>query len=301
MTAAGLLAAAVLGFMFLGRVPFWLLATVCAGAGGALAVLGRHSHEGILPADQLARRSRLQCVSPGLKFWTVLALICLCLCGRSVWCGTALTILAAVLITAVGGVHLHDYLHLLAVPLIFLLLSLLALLWQFGPEAAGVMSFPAFGGFFSVTAAAQLRTELLAARVLGAVSCLYLLSLSTTVSQIIGVLRRARCPDIVAELMYLIYRYIFVLLEMHRTMKDAAGSRMGYRNWRTGLRTTGKIYANLLARSYRQASKNFDAMESRCYEGQICFLESRRPLRTAHALTALAVTAFAAGIALIPG
>ena len=39
------------------------------------------------------------------------------------------------------------------------------------------------------------------------------------------------------------------------------------------MRSTGKIYSNLLVRGYQFAGKNFDAMESRCYDTGIRFLE----------------------------
>jgi len=92
---------------------------------------------------------------------------------------------------------------------------------------------------------------------------------------IIGVLRRVRCPDIIIDLMYLIYRYIFILLSLHDDMRNAAKSRLGFKDYHTSMRSTGKIYANLLARSYQFASRNFDAMESRCYDTGIRFLISR--------------------------
>ena len=79
-----------------------------------------------------------------------------------------------------------------------------------------------------MTKAAQVRTMLVMARALGAVSALYLLSLSTPMPEIIGVLRKMRCPDVVTELMYLIYRYIFLLFHMHDAMKNSAMSRLGY-------------------------------------------------------------------------
>ncbi len=106
-------------------------------------------------------------------------------------------------------------------------------------------------------------------------------------SELIGVLRRARCPDVLIGLMYLIYRYIFVLLSMYHTMRSAAKSRLGYVDYRTSIRTTGNLYSNLLARSYRHANRNFDAMESRCFDTEIRFLESEKKVTVVHAATAI--------------
>ena len=100
-----------------------------------------------------------------------------------------------------------------------------------------------------VTAAAQARAGLVMSRALGAVSCLYFLSLSTTLPEILSVLRKARVPAGVTELAVLIYRYIFILLSACHAMRDAAASRLGYSGFRRSIRTTGAVYGNLLAAS----------------------------------------------------
>jgi ABC-type cobalt transport system, permease component CbiQ and related transporters len=134
---------------------------------------------------------------------------------------------------------------------------------------------PVFGVWLSVSVKSQAHTALIVSRAFGAVSCLCFLSLTTPMPDIIAVLRRIRCPSFIIDLMYLIYRYIFILLSLHHEMHDAAKSRLGFKDYRTSLHATGKIYANLLANSYQFASKNFDAMESRCYDTGIRFLERR--------------------------
>ena len=59
-------------------------------------------------------------------------------------------------------------------------------------------------------------------------------------------------------------------------MKDSAASRLGYRGLKRSLRTTGLVYGGLLANSFRRAGACFDAMESRCYTGQIAFLTPKK-------------------------
>ena len=65
------------------------------------------------------------------------------------------------------------------------------------------------------------------------------------------------------------------MYQVHGNMKQAAEGRMGYIDYRTSLRTTAGIYGNLLAYSYRQAGANFDAMESRCFDGSVQFLSGK--------------------------
>lgn len=111
----------------------------------------------------------------------------------------------------------------------FLLLSGLTLLWDFYqklPDEA-VLSLPFFGGWLAVVPAAQSLAMLVLSRALGAVSCLYFLSLSTPLPELLAVLRRVHVPAIMVELAVLIYRYIFILLATFREMKDSAASPAG--------------------------------------------------------------------------
>ena len=238
----------------------------------------------MLVIDVYARRSRYFAWSPALKTGGCVLLLVLCVASPSPWVPLALALIMAFLTVWGGGIHFHDYLALLSLPAAFLLLSGLALLWDYVPVMDGVAAIPLWNGWLVVTAAAQVRARLGMARALGAMICLYFLSLSTTMPEILSVLRRAHVPSVMTELAVLIYRYLFVLLSAYETMQDAAASRLGYSTFARSIRTTGAVYGNLLAASFRRAGACFDAMESRCYDGEIRFLEREKPVTLPAAL-----------------
>ena len=281
---AAVLAGFVLFSLFVGTLPTAAVLALCVLAGGALAVFGHHSHGGVLVIDVYARRSRYFAWSPALKTGGCVLLLVLCVASPSPWVPLALALIMAFLTVWGGGIHFHDYLALLSLPAAFLLLSGLALLWDYVPVMDGVAAIPLWNGWLVVTAAAQVRARLVMARALGAMSCLYFLSLSTTMPEILSVLRRAHVPSVMTELAVLIYRYLFVLLSAYETMQDAAASRLGYSTFARSIRTTGAVYGNLLAASFRRAGACFDAMESRCYDGEIRFLEREKPVTLPAAL-----------------
>jgi len=285
------LTAVVVWCLFYGKINLIVLALFCAGLGMALTILGKHKHTNFLAIDVLAQDSRLKKVNPTLKFFTVIILMMLCISARSPVVGIYLAVIMAVLVIYVGGLEFHDYINILALPVSFLMMSGLVLLFEVTSQSSGILNIPLFDFWICVNSATQARTALVLARALGAVSCLYLLSLTTPMSELIGVLRRARCPNIIIELMYLIYRYVFILFSMYHTMRNAAKSRLGFADYRTSIRTTGNLYSNLLSRSYRQANKNFDAMESRCYGTEIRFLENREKITFIQAVAAAVITA----------
>ncbi|MCL2883689.1 MAG: cobalt ECF transporter T component CbiQ, partial [Coriobacteriia bacterium] len=255
--------------LLFGKIPIPLLIAVALFLGAFFAYFTRHDHSAYLFIDVLAQKSRLRTVNPTFKFWAVLALMVICVASPSIFTGIFLVVVMAVLTVAVGRVNLHTYVRTLSLPVSFLMIGGLALLFQVGDAHTGVINLDIFGLWLCVTPASQAQTALVVARAFGAVSCLYLLSLSTPMPSIISVLRRAHCPAVVIDLMYLIYRYIFILLSMHHEMYDAAKSRLGLKNYFTSIKATGSLYANLLSRSYQFASLNYDAMESRCYNSEI--------------------------------
>ena len=272
------LAGFVMFSLCVGTLPTAAAALLCVLVGGLLLVFGHHSHGGVLVIDVYARRSRFFEWSPALKTAGCVLLLILCVASPSPWIPLILALILALLTVCGGGIHLHDYLALLSLPAAFLLLSGLALLWDYALVKDGAAAIPFWNGWLVVTAAAQVRARLVMARALGAASCLYFLSLSTTMPEILSVLRRAHVPSVMTELAVLIYRYLFVLLSVYQSMKDAAASRLGYSGFVRSIRTPGAVYGNLLAASFRRAGACFDAMESRCYDGEIRFLERKKPV-----------------------
>ncbi|MFR8332217.1 MAG: energy-coupling factor transporter transmembrane component T family protein [Oscillospiraceae bacterium] len=113
---------------------------------------------------------------------------------------------------------------------------------------------------------------------LGAVSAMYLLALTTPIHEITSTLSRLHVPGILIELMYLIYRFIFLLSETAHQMHMAAQSRLGYWGWRQSMQTFGKSMANLLVTALRQAGNTYDAMVARCYDGRLAFWTEAKPV-----------------------
>ncbi len=272
------LAGLVFFSLFAGQLPPMWMAAVCLLVVFLFLLGGSHRHDSMLTLDVYARRSQLCRENAAFKTVGSLCLLVMCVCSSSPIPPLCLFLFLSIVTVAAGGVKLREYFSLLGLPAMFLMLSGLTLLWDFYqklPKEA-VLFLPFFGGWLAVVPAAQALGMLVLSRALGAVSCLYFLSLSTPLSELLSVLRRAHVPDIVVELAVLIYRYIFILLATFRDMKHSAASRLGYQGLKRSLCTTGLIYGALLANSFRRAGACFDAMESRCYTGQIVFFTPKK-------------------------
>ena len=300
----GFLSALMTWLLLLGRLHTTAAAAIAAAAVAAwfLFTRGGHGHgAGFLSIDARAQRSRLGGISAGVKLASSAAFVIICVSFTSRILPLVLFAAMALLTCAVGGTPAGYYLRLLKIPALFILAGALAIVVQVSGGPTGALSIGRGSLWLSVTAVSQAQGLTLILKAVGSVSCLYMLSLSTPMGQIIDALRRARIPSVVAELMYLIYRYIFVLLETQADMQDAAASRLGYNGVKTSLKTALACSTNLLFVSFRRSADCFSAMESRCYDGEIRFLDTSPRTRPREIVVAAASCALLILVGILTG
>ena len=183
-----------------------------------------------------------------------------------------------VLIIKMGKVPLEAYIRLLAIPAVFILTGAAVVLLQFGEGDTLLWEWqnPVFRVYITKESLKQSFTLL--AKSFSAISVLYMLSLSTPVGEILQELKKLHVPSMVLDLMYLIYHYIFILLEINHKQKEAVKARLGYRDWRTAIRTFAKELSNLLILSLQKCGIYFDAMEARGYCEALNFWVEKKPV-----------------------
>ena len=280
MILRAVLTGAVLALMGWGRLPPLPLLMGSTFLGLLLAWGSRkagHTHALEL-VEQTARRSPraelrrgatgLGCLGGRLACITAWSLVL----GLLLW-GSALGVLLGP-----GGVPLRRYLRLLALPGTFLLLGALALAADLGPVPGDVLTLPVPGGFLSVTEMGQRRAALVTLRAFGGVSWMYALALTTPMARLLELLQRWKLPKTLVELMFLTYRYLFLLWDLLESMSQAARCRLGWRNFSAGVRTSGAAVSVLLVRSLGQARRSLAAMEARCWREDVS-LEGTAPPR----------------------
>lgn len=238
-----------------------------------------HKHQGAESIDSYAFTSGMRNVNASFKVLFSVTLLVLCLVLDHIWVSVAVMVSMALLTICVGGLSIRRYLSLMSIPIAFIVMGSIAI-------AAGVSARP-FGEFrldlhlfYLYTDRPDiLRAVRLGLKALGAVSAMYMLTLSTPASEIISVLGRARLPKLLIELMHMIYRFIFILMDVQSKMSTAARARLGYVDFRRSCYTFGNIAGNLLILSFRKAGIYYDALESRGYDGELKFLEEEKKVK----------------------
>lgn len=178
-----------------------------------------------------------------------------------------------------GRVPWKSYLALLKIPLAFLILGTAAIAAGISPEPYGRFFIPVAGYYLYLTESGTVLALGLVLKAIAALSAMYMLALSTPASEVISVFRRLHVPKLFLELMNMIYRFLFVMMDTQCYMKQAAESRLGYCDFKTSCRSFGSTAANLFVVSLKKANTYYDALTARCYDGELLFLEEEKKVK----------------------
>jgi len=257
----------------------------------------------VFAIDQYAYSNRLRHVHPGEKFAFALVTMLICLAASSPAAPLAVLLVMSGAVLLLAGIPWRFYLKLLTLPLSFLIIGVLtvAVSISFAPSPAPMFGLTLGKITIGFTAAGWHAAALLLVKSLGAVSCLYFLSLTTPVVEIVSLLRRLYVPALFVELMGLIYRFIFVIMETAEKMYIAQSSRWGYASVRTAYTSLGLLAANLFGKSYHRSQALFIGLQSRCYSGELHVLENPRTVSRVNLLLIAAADLFLAALALYTG
>ena len=240
-----------------------------------------HKHGGsILSVDYFAYASGLRQWNASFK--VIFAVLCLLLCIilDNIYVSVMVILMMGYLTVVVGGLPFHHYISMMLIPILFLLFGSAAIAIGFSLEPAGQYHVGIFHLFYIYCSnASLLRAAGLILKALGAVSALYMMTLTTPLGELISVLRKAHIPKVLVELMNMIYRYIFIMMDTHSRMKNSAESRLGYVDFKTSCYSFGQVASNLLIVSLKRGNDYYNALESRCYDGELRFLEEEKPAR----------------------
>ncbi|MTK64116.1 MAG: cobalt ECF transporter T component CbiQ [Methanobacterium sp.] len=251
-----------------------------------------HRHGEGFSIDFYAYTSKIRHWNPTFKVSLSVVTLILCIVLDNPYVSAMVIIAMAYLTIVKGELPIREYLPILVVQIGFILLGTFTIAIDFSKQPMGQYNLY-LGLCYVFTSQEKLKEMIfLILKVFAAISALQMMILSTPSSEIIYVLRKAHVPKLIVELMNIIYRYIFILMDVYTKMKNSAESRMGYCDIKTSYYTFGSVTSNMLVISLKKASSYYDAMEARCYDGDLIFLEEDKKVETIQVITAVAFIIF---------
>jgi cobalt/nickel transport system permease protein len=223
--------------------------------------------------DRYAYTNKLAKCSPITKAFFALTTLIVTVCSQTIIVPIIVFCIFTALTLGYVRIKPHFYLDLLAYPtfMVGLTCILFGLFWGSGGTPFTQVTFPWFTWTIFKEGITFALTIFL--RVEGAISCLFFLVLTTSIMDLSMILRRARVPQVLIEISLLIYRYIFVFLEVAAQMTTAQTMRMGKGGWIKKIRGLALLASNLFIRMLEQGERTFVAMNARGYDGTIHVLD----------------------------
>jgi cobalt/nickel transport system permease protein len=181
-------------------------------------------------------------------------------------------IICTSLTLGVAKVKAHLYLDLFTYPTYMLVLSCIFLALFFGSGTPLIeiplpwTTWTIFNGGISMSINAFLRVE-------SALSCLFFLVLTTSITDLCVLLRRIHIPQVMVEMSMLVYRYIFLFLEISEKMTLAQKLRLRRSGWLSSIRSLALLIGSLFIRTLDQGERTLVAMNARGYDGEMRILE----------------------------
>lgn len=248
--------------------------------------------------EDVAQNNGLREVNTTVKLVAGLGAIVLCLLSTGYLppLFIALALSGAVLLLA--RIDVRTYAELFLIPLWFALISALVIVLISGGEHVYWTWDPLPFISLSVTRESINTGFFILCRVIGGMSALLFIALTTPMTDLFVVMRKCRVPDFVIDLAMIIYRTIFILMDQVQQIHRAQVMRLGYSSWRESIETFATMCGAAFIASWDEGDDLIRAMDARCYDGKFAMLGENRPAG-ARSVTALVLFLLAGSVAVV--
>ena len=221
--------------------------------------------------DQHAHNNRIRSVDPAYKIGLALTVLLLCLVLSKPAVGVLALGWMYLLAVRLAGLGWRTFGRVVLVEGTFMVLATVGVVLSVSLVNPGDISPWALHLgplWFSSSPGSLYQGITLVTRALGAASAMNFLALTTPLVDMLELFRRWHMPLVLVDIMVIIYRFIFVLLESLNTMYMAQNSRLGYNNsyWRT-MNSAALLGSRLFIDAFQRSRRLQIALESRGYEG----------------------------------
>jgi cobalt/nickel transport system permease protein len=233
-------------------------------------------HEQLL--EDIAQKNGLREVNTYLKLAAGLGAIILCLFSTSYLPPLFIALILTCSILLLARVDTKSYARLFIVPFWFALFSVAGIILISGGQEAFWRWDPLPWLSLSITKESINHGFFVFCRVLGGMSAMCFIALTTPMTDIFIVLRQCWVPEIIIDLAMIIYRTIFIILDQVKQIHNAQVMRLGYSTFRESVRSFASMCGAVFIASWNAGEDLIRAMDARCYDGKFAVLGESRPV-----------------------
>jgi cobalt/nickel transport system permease protein len=251
--------------------------------------------------EDIAQRNGLREVNTSIKLAAGIGGILLCLLSSSYLAPLCIAVLLACAILFLAVVDAKTYSKLFTVPVWFAFFSVVGIIFIYGGNETFLRWDLLPWLSLSVTRESLNQGFFVFCRVIGGTSAMLFIALTTPMTDIFIVFRKCRIPEVVIDLMMIIYRTIFILMDQVVQVYSAQVMRLGYSTVKESIHSCASLCGAAFIASWDAGEDLIRAMDARCYDGKFAVLGENRPIERRPLLALAAFLVLSTVIVILSG
>ena len=223
----------------------------------------------MLLIDKYAYTNKLTDKNPYIKaIFSILFLILSLTIENRIFQISIITIMSITIIST-SKMRISEYLKLLSIPLIFMIMSILAIIISISTEKTDMLTYFTVGStYIGISKFGLMNALRILSRSIACLTCVYFLMLTTPFNQLIKVFKKLHIPDNVIEIAMLIYRFIFIFLEEVQEIYKSQEMKLGYMGMRNSYNSLGLLLNMLYKRMMKRYEDMSIALDMKLFDGK---------------------------------
>lgn len=176
-----------------------------------------------------------------------------------------------------AGIPLKVYTKLIVVPCLFYAASLPAIIVEIGHDVSNdTLRLPGHYNVATVhhwaifvTAAGIHKALSLGVQIAACLSCVTFLVTTTPMSELFKLMNKLRIPPLLVELMLIMYRFLFLLIETSTMIHTAQTARGGQTGFRSRLRDSSILVSRLMVKTIQRYDELNQGLTARGFTGEL--------------------------------
>jgi cobalt/nickel transport system permease protein len=248
--------------------------------------------------EDIAQSNGLREVNTYVKLAAGLGAIILCLLSTSFIAPIFIAVLLSGAIILLARVDVKTYGNLFVVPFWFAVMSVIVIILLSGGNEI-YWSWNPFS-WLSLSLSRESLNEgiFVFCRVIGGMSALIFIALTTPMTDLFIVMRRCRIPEVVLDLAMIIYRTIFMIMHLLVQTYQAQVMRLGYSSFRESIESLATLCGSVFIASWDAGEDLIRAMDARCYAGKFAMLGENGPV-TGYSLLSVGLFLLASSVIVV--
>jgi cobalt/nickel transport system permease protein len=223
--------------------------------------------------EDVAQTNGLREVNTYVKLVVGLGALILCLLSQSYIAPLFIAVLMTGAILFLARIDAKMYGELFLVPFSFAIMSVAVIILISGGGQVYWSWTPFSWLSLSITPESLNKGIFIFCRMIGGVSALLFIALTTPMTDLFVVMQRSRIPAVVIDFAMIMYRTIFQILSHLTQIYDAQVMRLGYGSFgREWIQSFATMCGSGFIASWESGEQLINAMDARCYDGKFATL-----------------------------